>query len=168
VRQGQVWRCTIVPWRPEHDSTAFSSGTASIDKYIKEQARRDMSSHASLVFVLTEPGQNIIRAYYTLSSFGIIFTELPREIQKKLSRYPHIGATLLGRLGVDKNYSRQLEARFKEKPRLGELLLVDAQKKTLQGATTTSGTALTVIDAEQPTPEELANGLRDPLGFYKQ
>jgi len=127
-----------------------------------------MANHVSMVFVLTEPGDLIIRAYFTLSSLGIVFSELPLNVQKKFPRYPQIGATLLGRLGVDRNYSAGLLQRHGEKPRLGELLLIDAQIKTVQGAIATQGSALLVIDAEEPTPEEQANGIRDPLGFYTQ
>ncbi len=159
---------TIDPWRPEHDSAAFSSGMASIDSYIQNQAPREMLNHVSMVFVLTEPGELLVRAYYTLSSLGIVIADLPQGMQKKLPRYPQIGATLLGRLGVDRNYSAELLQRQGEKPRLGELLLIDAQIKTLQGAISTQGSALLVIDAEEPTAEEQANGIRDPLGFYTQ
>lgn len=159
---------TIELWQPRHNSASFSSGMDSIDKYIKEQAHRDMSSHASLVFVLTELGQSLIHGYYTLSSVGIVFNELPEKIQKRLPRYPQIAATLLGRLGVDRQFRAQLRDKLGENPRFGELLLVDAQKKTLQGAMTTSGAALMVIDAIKPTAKELANGLRDPLSFYTQ
>lgn len=144
---------------------AFSSGMASIDRYIKNQAAREMVNHVSLVFVLTE-GNNVIRAYYSLSGISVIFAELPEKVQKKLPSYPQMSATLLGRLGVDRNYSAELQNRLGEKPRLGEFLLVDAQEKTLQGAMTTSGAALMVVDAERPTDEELAAGIRDPITFY--
>ena len=159
---------TIEQWRSQHDSQAFSSGMLSIDRYIKEQAHRDMTSHASLVFVLIESGQNIIRGYYTLSSLGIVFSDLPEKVQKRLPRYPQIAATLLGRLGIDRNYAKKLQVQTGAKPRLGELLLVDAQTKTLQGALSTSGTALLVIDAELPSVAEKLLGVRDPLGFYSQ
>ena len=158
----------IETWREDHDVATFHSGMARIDRYIHEQAGRDMSSHSSLVFVLTEPDSIIVRAYYTLSSLGVVFTDLPPNVQKKLPRYPQVPATLLGRLGVDKHFSRREIKRLGEKPRIGELLLVDAQLKTIKGATETSGTALLVIDAKKPTGEELASGLRDPLEFYLQ
>lgn len=168
MTQARIKPYTIETLQSEHDATAFYSGMGSIDRYIKELAHRDMSSRTSLVFVLTESGQKIIRAYYTLSSIGIVFNELPDKIKKRLPRYPQIGATLLGRLGVDRNYSGELKEELGEKPRLGEILLVDAQKKTLLGATTVSGTALLVIDAFAPTAEDLATGVKDPLGFYIQ
>lgn len=139
---------------------------ASIDRYIQNQAPRDMVNHVSLVFVLTEG--KIIRAYYSLSGIGIVFSHLPERVQHKLPKYPQMSATLLRRFGVDRNYSEQLQRRLGEKPRLGEFLLMDAQKKTLQGAMTTAGAALMVIDAKRPTEEELANGIRDPLSFYTQ
>jgi len=120
------------------------------------------------VFVLTEPGNKIVRAYFTLSSFGIVFAELPEKIRKKLPRYPQVGATLLGRLGVDRAYSADLYNRSGEKPRLGEVLLVDAQKKTLEASRTAQGTAMLVIEVEQPSREELETGIRDPMGFYTQ
>lgn len=158
----------IGPWRSELDAATFSSGLESIDRYIHDQAQRDMSSHASLIFVLTEDGDNIVRAYFTLSAIGIVFADLPKSIQRKLPRYPQIGATLLGRLGVDRTYSSELCKRFSEKPRLGELLLVDAQRKTLDGATTSVGSALMIIDVLTPSAQEERNGVKDPMNFYTQ
>ena len=159
---------TIETWRADHNSGAFVSGMAVIDHYIKHQAARDMSSRASLVFVLTEPGDRTVRGYYTLSSLGIVFTDLPETVTKRLPRYPQIGATILGRLSVDRSYRDQLEETLGENPRLGELLLFDAQMKALQGARKTAGSALFVIDVKQPTAEELACGLLDPMTFYTQ
>jgi len=100
---------------------------ASIQKFIKKQASRAVSSKMSTVFVLTEKGSTKVRGYYTLSSMSIKFDQLPKNVQKKLPRYPQAGATLLGRLGVDEHYRNELSKK-KENPRLGELLLVDAQK----------------------------------------
>ncbi len=140
---------------------------ATIDKYIKIQAAREMLNHVSVVFVLTERNK-VIRGYYSLSGLSVLFAELPDKVQKKLPKYPRMSATLLGRFGVDRAYSAQLKSRLGEKPRLGEFLLMDAQNRTLQGATTAAGAALMIIDAERPTDEEIANGVRDPLGFYTQ
>jgi hypothetical protein len=167
VAKAKVEPYTIELWTPRHDATAFSSGMASIDKYIKNQAPREMINHVSLVFVLTE-ANNIIRAYYSLSGLSVVFANLQEKVQKKLPKYPQMSATLLGRLGVDRKYSAELQDRLGEKPRLGEFLLLDAQSKSLQGAMTTAGAALMIIDAERPTDEEMANGIHDPLGFYTQ
>ncbi len=158
---------TIEQWSIEYDSTGFSSGVAKIDKYIKEQAPRDMSSNLSVIFVLTELDNKIIRGYYSLSALGILFADLPEKIQKKLPRYPQISATLLGRLGVDQNYSKAVLEKTRKNPRLGELLLTSAQMNTLKGASTV-GSALLIIDVLSPTAEEIKNGARDPMGFYTQ
>lgn len=149
----------IEPWRREHDASEFSCGFERLDRYIKQQASWDMTSKSSLVFVLTEPRSKVIRAYYSLSSLGILLADLPEKIRKKLPRYPQISATLLGRLAVDANY---------KKFRLGELMLFDAQKNALQGARTTVGSALFVVDVLLPSKDELKAGIRDPLAFYTQ
>jgi hypothetical protein len=157
----------IEPWTKGHDTSLFTSNLASIKKYIQEQAHRDTSSHASAVFVLTEPGRKIVRGYYSLSSISIRFAELPEKMQKKLSRYPEASGILLGRLGVDIDFSTKLAEESGIKPRLGEKLLVDAQCRCL-ASTKEVGSAIMVIDAEMPSSEEIENGVRDPLPFYEQ
>lgn len=155
----------IVPWTKEHDASQFTSNLASIKKYIQEQAHRDVSSHTSSIFVLTEPGDMVIRGYYSLSSLSIVFNELPEKVQKRLPRYPESSAILLGRLGIDQDYSHKLQMASGVKPRMGELLLADAQIRCLKTSKDV-GSALLVIDAELPTTEEQKAGARDPLPFY--
>lgn len=157
----------IEPWTKEHETTQFSSKLASIQRYIQEQAHRDISSKISSVFVLVEPGQYLVRGYYSLSSISIAFSELPIKTQKRLPCYPQVSGILLGRLGVDSTFSADQAKKLGDKPRLGELLLVDAQKRCLEN-TKEVGSALMVIDAEMPSEEELKNGSRDPLPFYTQ
>lgn len=157
----------IVAWTKEHDASQFTSALASVKKYIQEHAHRDVSSYNSSVFVLTEPGSLVIRGYYSLSSLTIVFSELPEKIQKKLPRYRETSAILLGRLGVDKEYIKKLQEDSGAKLRLGELLLADAQIRCLKNSRDV-GSALLVIDAEMPKPEELAVGARDPLPFYSK
>ncbi len=125
-----------------------------------------MSGKVSTVFVLTEKGANQVRGYYTLSAMSIKFDGLPEKVQKKLPGYPHVGATLLGRLGVDETFRAALSGKG-EKPRLGELLLVDAQRKCLN-ATEIVASAVMVINVEEPTQNEISAGARDPMGFYTQ
>ena len=153
-------------WTPDHNCTEFTSSLKSIQKFIKEQAARAMSSKVSAVFVLTEKGDKRVRGYYTLSSMSIKFNDLPKAVQRKLPRYPQVGATLLGRLGIDERYRDEL-IKQGEKPRLGELLLVNAQRNSLKGSGMVAS-AVMLIDVEQPTEEEIAAGARDPIGFYTQ
>lgn len=74
----------ILPWTKEHDASQFISNLASISRYIQEQAHRDVSSYTSSFFVLTEPGNTVLRGYYSLSSISIVFNELPENIQSLL------------------------------------------------------------------------------------
>jgi hypothetical protein len=153
-------------WTPEHDATDFISSLGNIQRFIQDQAARAMSSKISTVFVMTEKGDLKIRGYYTLSAMSVKFDELPDKVQKKLLRYPQVGATLLGRLGVDEVFRAAQLAKGK-KPRLGELLLVDAQRRCLN-ATEIVASAVMVIDVKEPTQVEIAAGARDPMGFYTQ
>lgn len=158
---------SIEPWTKDYDASEFTSDLASIKRYIQDQAHRDVSSHISAVFVLVESGQKVIRGYYTLSSISVVFDELPKNIQKKLPRYPEASGVLLGRLGVDKEFSLRQSQLLSAKPRLGETLLVDAQARCL-AASREQGNALMVVDVKMPNADEVAAGARDPLKFYTQ
>lgn len=106
----------------QHDRSTFECGVESLDRYLRKTANQDLKKKIATVFVLVDsPNDNII-AYYTLSSYTVEITELDNSLVKRLPRYPLLPATLLGRLAVDKNYRGQ---------RLGELMLVDALKKSL-------------------------------------
>ena len=106
----------------QHDRSTFECGVESLDRYLRKTANQDLKKKIATVFVLVDsPNDNII-AYYTLSSYSVEITELNNSLVKRLPRYPLLPATLLGRLAVDKNYRGR---------RLGELMLVDAFKKSL-------------------------------------
>ncbi|MEM7590962.1 MAG: GNAT family N-acetyltransferase [Cyanobacteria bacterium P01_A01_bin.83] len=105
----------------QHDRSTFECGVESLDRYLRKTANQDLKKKIATVFVLVDsPNDNII-AYYTLSAYTVEITELDNSLVKRLPRYPLLPATLLGRLAVDKNYRGQ---------RLGELMLIDALKKS--------------------------------------
>ena len=79
-----------------------------------------------------------IRGYYTLSAYSVLLPDLPRELTKKLPRYPNVPAALLGRLAVDRSCQRQ---------GLGEHLMLDAMSKVLTHAEA-MGTVVFVVDAK--------------------
>jgi GNAT superfamily N-acetyltransferase len=118
-------RCTwlVEPLGSAHDREGFSCGNATLDRYLKEQASRDLRRGCATPFVLS-PGanQSTILGYYTLSSYGIDTGELPPDVARKLPRYPLIPATLLGRLAVDKRHQGE---------GIGEFLLMDALHRSL-------------------------------------
>ena len=105
-----------------HNRLAFECGVESLDRYLRFTANQDLKKKIATVFVLVNSLNKDIVAYYTLSSYTVEITELDNSLAKRLPRYPLLPATLLGRLAVDKNYRGQ---------RLGELMLIDALKKSL-------------------------------------
>ena len=86
--------------------------------------------------------ENTIAGYYTLSATAVVFDQLPEDFRKKLPRYPEVPAALVGRLAVD--------TRHRDK-RLGELLLFDAMRRTLQADL---AAAILVVDAKDDAAAE--------------
>ena len=77
-----------------------------------------------------------ILGYYTLSAENIDLGGLAPEIAKKLPRYPRLPATLIGRLAVAQNCHGQ---------GIGEFLLLDALRRSLEN-TGTIGSIAVVVD----------------------
>ncbi len=116
-----------------HIRSNFCCGKESLDNYIRKQASQDLKRRVSTVFVLIdEPEMNVL-GYYTLSSYTVDVTVLDESFAKKLPRYPVLPATLLGHLAVDHSQKGK---------RFGELLLVDALKKSLDAAMQVSSLAV--------------------------
>ena len=109
----------------KHVRSDFSCGKDSLDNYIRKQASQDLKRRVATVFVLLDDPELNVLAYYTLSAYTVDVTVLDQAFAKHLPRYPLLPATLLGRLAVD---SRQKGQRF------GELLLVDALRRSLDVA----------------------------------
>ncbi|APB32992.1 Histone acetyltransferase HPA2 and related acetyltransferase [Gloeomargarita lithophora Alchichica-D10] len=109
----------------KHIRLSFYCGEKSLDNYIHKQASQDVKKRVSTVFVLTDDPQMNVLAYYTLSAYTVNVTALEESFAKQLPRYPVLPATLLGRLAVDNDHKGK---------RLGELLLIDALKKSLDTA----------------------------------
>ncbi len=106
----------------QHIRSGFCCGKDSLDNYIRKQASQDLKRRVSTVFVLIDNPELNVLAYYTLCSYTVDITVLDQTFAKHLPRYPLLPATLLGRLAVDTKQKGK---------RLGELMLVDALKKSL-------------------------------------
>lgn len=117
----------------KHVRSDFCCGKDSLDNYIRKQASQDLKRRVSAVFVLINDPELDVLAYYTLSSYTVDITVLDEAFAKGLPRYPLLPATLLGRLAVDDRQKGK---------RLGELMLVDALKKTLNAATQVASLAV--------------------------
>ena len=121
--------------RNKHIRSGFCCGKESLDNYLRKQASQDLKKLAATVFVLIDEPEQIVLAYYTLSSYTIDITDLDSDTAKCLPRYPILPATLLGRLAVDLNQTGN---------RFGELMLIDALKKALSTTATVASVAVIV------------------------
>ncbi len=127
----------IEPLSQSHDRAAFSCGEDTLDSYLKKRASQDAKKKISTTFVLIKGRSNSVIGYYTLSATSINLMELPVETVKKLPKYPHVPATLLGRLAIDRRYQGN---------GYGGLLLIDALRRALQATTEVASFAV-VVDA---------------------
>jgi len=130
-----------VPLTLAHKIKDFSCGKELLDNYLHTQAKQDVKKKLAACFILAGD-QDIIKGYYTLSASSIPRNLVPDEMKKKLPpAYVNLPITLLGRLAVDKIFHGQ---------KLGELLLLDALKRSYDTSTTIGSMAVIVdpIDAD--------------------
>lgn len=107
---------------PAHDRAGFSSDVPELDDYLRLRAGQDARRKVAAPFVLVDEGDSIL-GYYTLSAYSIRLDILPKEIARRLPRYPLIPATLLGRLAVSSDH-RGLG--------IGRMLLMDGLRRSYQ------------------------------------
>lgn len=102
----------------------FSCESLELTEFLKTRARKEMQARASACFVMVseaDPGR--IVGYYTLSQTSVILQQLPEPVIKRLPRYPHVGATLIGRLARDLAWKGKA---------VGRLLLIDALRRCVR------------------------------------
>lgn len=121
-----------------HNRAAFVSGSDPLDRYFKERARKDHEADIATCFVLYDQIDDLVVGYYTLSATHVLAQSLPTDMTKRLSRYPYLPATLLGRLAVDARWQGQ---------GWGARLLIDACRRAATAAQIV-GSLLLVVDAK--------------------
>ena len=99
-----------------YDRAVFTSGSESLDRYLREQVTQDVRRRVAACFVALADRQRIA-GYYTLASASLLLADLPAATAKKLPRYPTVPAVRMGRLAVDQAFKGQ---------GLGGALLADA------------------------------------------
>ena len=99
-----------------HDRSAFASGSAPLDRYLREQVTQDIRRRVAACFVAVTDEQRIA-GYYTLVSASLLLADLPASTARKLPRYTTVPAVRMGRLAVDQAHKGQ---------GLGGALLADA------------------------------------------
>jgi len=130
---------SIVQLAGTHARDDFDCGVERLNQYLQAYARQDVARGAASVYVATLiDAPTEIAGYYTLAATAIRLSALPPNAIKKLPRYPMVPSTLLGRLAVTRrNHGRGL----------GEWLLLDALRRSLD-ASTTVGSSMVIVDAK--------------------
>lgn len=105
-----------------HQRSTFSSGSKSLDAYIRQQVDQDIRRRITACLVALDVEKRIA-GYYTLASASLPLPELPAEIGRKLPRYPTVPTVRLGRLAVDQDFQRQ---------GLGGAMLADALDRSIR------------------------------------
>lgn len=120
------------------DSGAFHCGQHRLDDYIRRYASQDVRRRVARVFIAT-PRDDLGRlaGFFSLSAGSVSCEDLPREMVRKLPRYP-VPVALLGRLAIDRTFQGQ---------GLGSILLSDACQKVVQASHALAIAAI-VVDAK--------------------
>lgn len=112
----------IVAFNQEFEREHFECESELLNSYLKKQASQDIKRRLATCFLAINQEQKVV-AYYTLSSISVFLADLPEKIRRKLPRYPNIPAVLLGRLAVDKHFTRK---------GLGQTLVGNALKRVIR------------------------------------
>jgi GNAT superfamily N-acetyltransferase len=90
----------IEPLAARHDRTRFACGVDPLDRYFRERAGQDVRRRATACFVARDVATDRIAGFYTLAAGGVLLTEMPLRLAKRLPRYPTVPVARLGRLAV--------------------------------------------------------------------
>lgn len=123
-----------VPFDPELDTSAFSCGEASLDKWLVADAETETKRASARVWVWLDEAGRVV-AFYSLSASKVKRDDIPKSLGR--GGPLEIPAVLIGRLALDRSLRGQ---------NLGDVLLADALTRIVE-ATKTVGARLVVIDA---------------------
>ncbi len=111
---------SIRPLTGRHDRSAFDSGSAALDAWLRQTAQQHQRKGISRTFVAAlHDAPHRILGFYALTACEVLTEELPADLAKRLPR--RIPGIRLGRLAVDRSVQGQ---------GLGALLLVDAIERS--------------------------------------
>jgi GNAT superfamily N-acetyltransferase len=106
--------------RRDHDRNAFRSGSAALDRYLRELALQDVKRRIAGCFVAVADN-GAIAGYYTLAATSVPIEAVPADLRRRLPYYPIAPAILMGRLAV---------ALERQGQGLGRALIADAVIRT--------------------------------------
>lgn len=136
-----------------HDRGNFSCGVEALDSYFRQRAGQDQRRRLAVPYVLLDSTSGAVAGYYTLSSFSIVAASLPQEVTGALARYSAFPAILIGRLALDQRYQGQ---------GLGEILLLDALRRSLEASQQVAAVAV-AVDAK----DDAARLFYERYGFQR-
>ena len=89
------------PLAAEHDCSGFVSGSAPLDSWLRNRARKNEASGASRTFVTCAVGDDArgVLGYYTLAASSVVLDQAPGPVRRNMP--DPIPVILLGRLAVD-------------------------------------------------------------------
>jgi len=117
------------------DRASFRCGNDRIDKYFREIVTQDIKRGYVKCFVAVEVETDRLAGFYTLTANGILLTEIPDDLRKKMPRYPTVPVVLISWLGRHVDFKGH---------GLGEVLMFDAIKAV---ATAVIGSHAIIVDA---------------------
>jgi ribosomal protein S18 acetylase RimI-like enzyme len=139
----------IEPLSVDHDRAQFTSGSAPLDRYFREQASQDIKRRIATCFVALSLETQEIAGFYTLTATSVPLDALAPDVVKKLPSYPVVPAALLGRLAIAKTIQDK---------GLGGALLADALMRTARAEL---GVFAMLVDAK----DEAAQRFYERFGF---
>jgi predicted N-acetyltransferase YhbS len=108
--------------RADHQTDTFDCGTKALNRYLTRFAWQNQRADSSQTY-LALIGEQVV-GYYTLTVGEVRYAVAPERLAKGLPRYP-VPVMILARLAVERSFQGQ---------RLGQGLLLDALRRTLQAA----------------------------------
>lgn len=103
--------------------SSFTCGVDALDRYFREQVGQDVRRRATACYVAIDAASGQVAGYDTLAAAGVLLADLPKELARRLPRYPSVPVARLGRLAVDSAYRGR---------KLGGALLWDAVARSLR------------------------------------
>jgi GNAT superfamily N-acetyltransferase len=111
------------PLTRAHDLSAFESGVAPLDDWLRKRAMANHVGGASRVYVTADRGRRVF-GYYALASGALALADAPGKLRRNMP--DPIPMAILGRLAVDRSWQGK---------GLGAALLRDAVLRAQNAAT---------------------------------
>ncbi len=147
--------------KSKHERGGFRCDQPELNDFLHVLVSQYEKRKLGKTFVLLRTGRRNIVGYYTLAASKIEFARMPSEVTRKLPRHP-APVILLARLAVDRSLQGQ---------GLGELLLVDALKRSIEVSKSLGVFAIEVLAIDERAVSFYAKYgflslLEDPYNMY--